>query len=93
MEKDVKERVSGIEEKVREIVLKHVRGKIGSGEIGDRENLVDLGFDSLDFAEIPIDIREAFGYDIKFEDKLQNALDSYVKTYGQLVSFVRGYRE
>lgn len=66
-------------EKLNEIVRK----KVASGEINLDSRLVDLGLDSLDKAEILIDIEETFGFEFSEEEmeKIQtvNDLVIYIK--------------
>ncbi len=66
-------------EKLNEIVRK----KVASGDINLDSRLTDLGLDSLDKAEILIDIEETFGFEFSEEEmeKIQtvNDLVTYIK--------------
>lgn len=65
--------------KLEEIVDK----KIKNQKIDETTNLTDLGFDSLDKAEIVINIEDEFHIEFNEDEMLQ------IKTVGDLVKFIQ----
>ena len=66
-------------EKLNEIVRK----KVASGDINLDSRLTDLGLDSLDKAEILIDIEETFGFEFS-EDEMEK-----IQTVNDLVTYIK----
>jgi acyl carrier protein len=74
--------VSDIRNKVIEIISERLSKE--SDTITDESNVIaDLGADSLDIAEIMMDLEDAFG--IKLEEE-----NDGLKTIGDIVSYIEG---
>jgi acyl carrier protein len=75
--------VSDIRNKVIDIIAERLSSK-DKDSITDESNVIaDLGADSLDIAEIMMDLEDVFGI------KLEEDNDS-LKTIGDIVSFIEG---
>ena len=65
-------------EKVKELLADHL--DMDSAEIAAETKFEDLGIDSLDTAEIMMEMEDEFGVEIKFEE--------VGKTVGELASYI-----
>ena len=75
--------MSDIQNKVIEIIAERL-GKEADGITPESNVVADLGADSLDIAEIMMDLEDAFG--IKLED--ENAEGP--KTVGDIINYIQG---